>query len=222
MRTPARWTRASGGGDASRRLLAQLSPQQNEAPPLHLPPAQFPGSSSPPPYNNGRLLHKGAIFSSLFFWLLYSDVRTSGSPQRCPYMHQRPETRGPPLCRWESSQKVIMEISVQGTEEGKLRGVGVREENRRTMGGRGGEQERAKGRSWGTGATAPGRSGSGRGPARWSQSPGIPGLGGGAVGLPGVKWAGLRFQKDQGASPWANGHAGGDRLVLLPSSQSKG
>lgn len=44
----------------------------------------------------------------------------------------------------------------------------------------------------------------------------------GAVGLPGVKWAGLGFQKDQGTSPWANGHAGGDRPALELSKQGVG
>ena len=39
----------------------------------------------------GGLLHKGAIFSSLFFLLLYSDVWTTGSPHLHPKMHQRPE-----------------------------------------------------------------------------------------------------------------------------------
>lgn len=60
--------------------LSRMSPP---LPSTSLQPNSLVPPSSPP-YNNGRLLHKGAIFSSLFFWLLYSDVRTSGSPQHCP------------------------------------------------------------------------------------------------------------------------------------------
>lgn len=42
------------------------------------------------------------------------------------------------------------------------------------------------------------------------------------MGLPGVKGTGLGVQKDHGARPWADGHAGGDRMALLWGFLSKG
>lgn len=44
----------------------------------------------------------------------------------------------------------------------------------------------------------------------------------GVMGLPGVKGTGLGVQKDHGARPWADGHAGGERMALLWGFLSKG
>lgn len=67
-------------------FLARVSPQQNEAlPSLPPAPAQLPAIPPLHPFiRTGGLLRKGAIFSSLFFLLLYADVRKTGSPQLCP------------------------------------------------------------------------------------------------------------------------------------------
>lgn len=77
-----------------------------------------------PPYKGrgvgGRLLCKGAIFSPLFFVLLCSDVRTTGSPTVCPKMcRERPQVPGNQRGR------------SQGTREG---GVGIREKRARWVG----------------------------------------------------------------------------------------
>lgn len=89
MPTSASWTPDPGNAG----VQAQVPPQQNEPPPS--PPSSpvlwFLGLL--PLITTGGLLYKGAIFSPLFFLLLYSDVRTTGSPLHSPQNAQE-EARG--------------------------------------------------------------------------------------------------------------------------------
>ena len=81
-----------GGGSLLPVLLPSVSP----------PPQPIFRALLPPLTTRGGLLHKGAIFSSLVFWLLYSEVWTTGSPTPLPpnpcQMHRRPQAESALLC----------------------------------------------------------------------------------------------------------------------------
>lgn len=99
------------------------APRPSLSPP---PSAHFPGY--PPLITRGGLLHKGAIFSSLFFWLLYSEVWTTGTPHLCP--------PSPAKCTGGPRQRVPSSLLRQGVTEASGRLQWGAAERKRAVGER--------------------------------------------------------------------------------------
>ena len=82
---------AAAGPAPPRQEAALCSPSSSPLSPLPLSP--FPGSATPSLQGEGS--HIKVLFSALWFWLLCSEVWTTGSPTPLPpnpcQMHRRPE-----------------------------------------------------------------------------------------------------------------------------------
>lgn len=129
--------------------MAQVPPQQDEAPPR--PPAQFPVFSTSIPSLQWEGSYIKVLFSALLFLLISSKVRTTGHPTLHPHLclqvHRvRPEAGQPsPLDMGKLSQGVTKasgRSQDMGRDKGRNREGRVRISERKREEGEQREKER--------------------------------------------------------------------------------